>query len=170
MPKFPAFRRQKDGKMKTKLAALTAILAVTCLVATTSANAYGYVGPFYPAVVNCSTLDHRMTLAAQVGASSAFTGQSVGWRYYIKNIDTGYGFWTGWTTRWHQRVEINPGGFTRTTDLLQVGTVDYRWLAPGHYHVYTEYAWYDGGWFYRGAWTRNYSDVWGLAVYDHCTI
>ena len=119
----------------------------------------GRIGVFAPAEVICDPLAQTMTLRPHFGASRALSSQWLTYRYYILNIDTGRGYWTGFPKAFSHSAVYVTGAITEFRDWAYVPDWTIR---PGaaRFKVYTQYAWYDRGhWTYRGAWTTGYQGV-----------
>lgn len=140
------------------LAALITLIAAGAGPYVDEAKAYGNVGKYAPAEVVCDTLHELMLLRPHFGASRALSSQWLSYRYYIFNIDTGRGTFTNWSPTFQHSAVYVTGAITEYRDWAYV--VDWYYApGPGRFKVRTDYAWFDGGWFYRSAWTTGYDGV-----------
>jgi hypothetical protein len=149
-----------------------AIVAVALAALGTAGAAHAYDGqaPYGQAGVTCNRWAHDVQMTPYVGASPRFTGQWIRYRYFLRNVATGAGAWTAYTTIWHQRVRTLWPGVTEIKPLvgLEAPQVWYQ-LPVGSHQVYAEYGWYEAGrWYTRGAWTQSYDNGFGVAVDPVC--
>jgi hypothetical protein len=143
-------------------AATLAAATLTAGFRADDAKAYGRIGPYAPPTVTCDPFFQGMIVLPHLGASVEFWTQPqyLRFRYYILNIDTGYGSWTAFTQPFpHIPVYVNTGygGGTIVEYRGYAPVPEWRkWLGPGRFKLYYEYQWYDGGWFQRAGWVTEY--------------
>ena len=146
------------------------ISAVAALVASVAAlaafpqgaAAAGEIGPSAAAEVTCDSFTNQIHISALIGASSAYTSQTVGYQLYFYNATTRR--WidvlidgSRWKVFTHQRVwytdEFDPWSPTGTRKQAHVdywaptGTLTYT-QPDGDYYIYARYSWLaNGSWY-----------------------
>jgi hypothetical protein len=113
-------------------------------------NGYGGSGD---TEVACSASMAWMHITVAMVPERGYSAQNVAFRNYVRDMRTGSGFWTSWTT-----------GVARTG--VQFKTTNITYVAGYNLQIYTQYAWYGaGGWHYAGEWAPSYLQVIGASQY-----
>jgi hypothetical protein len=124
-----------------------------------SAHAASEIGPSSGAQVWCDSASNVISVSPKVGAGDMYTGQSIRYRFWAKDLETGEPFWLGgsyWRYLYHQRVgdpwyepingRWNPG----PTTYWAPNALTEGWIMSGmtvrngynRYHVFAQYQWY----------------------------
>jgi hypothetical protein len=104
--------------------------------------------------VACSASMDWVRITVAMVPERGYSTQNVAFRNYIRDMRTGSGFWTSWTTG-----VASTGAQFKTTNIT--------YLAGYNLQVYSQYAWYgSGGWHYAGEWAPSYLQVIGASQYE----
>jgi hypothetical protein len=96
-----------DWRLKSTVAMIVLTVATVLVANVEPAHAASEIGPYGPAIVWCDASTNTIWASPFVGAGDMYSGQSIRYRFWAVNRETGKSFWLGsdqWMQMYHQRV------------------------------------------------------------------